>query len=58
MLELGTNHHGEIKVLTEIAQPDIAVITNVSAEHLEGLGDLLGVRREEASMIGGLNPRS
>jgi UDP-N-acetylmuramoyl-tripeptide--D-alanyl-D-alanine ligase len=51
VLELGTNHHGEIRTLTQIALPDVAVITNVAAEHLEGLGDLDGVRREEASII-------
>jgi len=54
VLELGTNNPGEIAALTEIAQPDIAVITNVGAEHLEGLGDLAGVRQEEASVIKGL----
>jgi UDP-N-acetylmuramoyl-tripeptide--D-alanyl-D-alanine ligase len=56
VLELGTNNPGEIAALTEIAQPDIAVITNVGAEHLEGLGDLRGVRQEEASVIKGLGP--
>lgn len=56
VLELGTNHHGEIATLTEIARPDVAVITNVSAEHLEGLGDLDGVRREEATIVRGLKP--
>jgi UDP-N-acetylmuramoyl-tripeptide--D-alanyl-D-alanine ligase len=57
VLELGTNHHGEIEVLVDIAQPDIAVITNCGAEHLEGLDDLMGVRRENASIINGLNPK-
>jgi UDP-N-acetylmuramoyl-tripeptide--D-alanyl-D-alanine ligase len=57
VLEMGTNHHGEIAWLTEIAQPDIAVITNCSAEHLEGLDDLAGVRRENAAIIGGLPPK-
>jgi len=57
VLEMGTNHHGEIKVLTEMALPDIAVITNIGAEHLEGLDDLMGVRREEASVVRGLNPK-
>jgi UDP-N-acetylmuramoyl-tripeptide--D-alanyl-D-alanine ligase len=57
VLEVGTNHHGEVKVLSEMALPDMAVITNVGAEHLEGLGDLDGVRREEASIVTGLNPR-
>ncbi|MGE5610761.1 MAG: UDP-N-acetylmuramoyl-tripeptide--D-alanyl-D-alanine ligase, partial [Bacillota bacterium] len=57
VLETGTNHPGELRVLTNIALPDMAVITNCSAEHLEGLGDLMGVRREEASIIEGLNPK-
>ena len=57
VLEMGTNHHGEIKVLTEMALPDIAVITNCGAEHLEGLDDLMGVRNENASIVSGLNPK-
>ena len=57
VLEMGTNHHGEIKPLSDMAQPDIAVITNCGAEHLEGLGDLSGVRRENAQVISGLNPK-
>jgi len=57
VLEMGTNHHGEIKVLTDMALPDIAVITNCGAEHLEGLDDLMGVRRENASIVSGLNPK-
>ena len=56
VLEMGTNRPGEIAALTDIAQPDIAVITNCSAEHLEGLGDLAGVRRENASLLAGLRP--
>lgn len=57
VLEMGTNHHGEIKVLTDMARPDIAVITNCGVEHLEGLDDLMGVRRENAQIISGLNPK-
>ncbi|MGA2496215.1 MAG: UDP-N-acetylmuramoyl-tripeptide--D-alanyl-D-alanine ligase [Tepidisphaeraceae bacterium] len=56
VLELGTNHPGEIRTLTHLARPDIAVITNCSEEHLEGLGDIDGVRKEESSIIEGLNP--
>ncbi|MBC8108211.1 MAG: UDP-N-acetylmuramoyl-tripeptide--D-alanyl-D-alanine ligase [Anaerolineae bacterium] len=57
VLEMGTNHHGEIQRLTEMATPDIAVITNCGAEHLEFLDDLRGVRQENASIIRGLRPR-
>lgn len=57
VLEMGTNHPGEIQKLTKMAEPDVAVITNVGAEHLEFLGDLMGVRRENATVINGLNPK-
>ena len=57
VLELGTNRPGEIRTLANIAMPDIAVITNCSAEHLEGLGDLDGVRRENATIIESLRPQ-
>jgi UDP-N-acetylmuramoyl-tripeptide--D-alanyl-D-alanine ligase len=46
-----------VQHLSEMALPDIAVITNIGAEHLEGLTDIDGVRREEASIIRGLNPK-
>jgi len=49
--ELGTNLPGEVARLAGIAEPDAAVVTTVSAEHLEGLGDLEGVLREETSVL-------
>jgi UDP-N-acetylmuramoyl-tripeptide--D-alanyl-D-alanine ligase len=56
VVEIGTNHPGEIRQLTKIAQPDIAAITNCGAEHLHGLGDPAGVRRENATVLEGLTP--
>ena len=50
VLEIGTNAPGEIAALGEVCRPDIAVITSVGLEHLEQLGDLEGVAREEASI--------
>lgn len=47
VLELGTNHFGEIRKLTEMVQPDIAVITTIGASHLEFLKDLDGVFKEK-----------
>jgi UDP-N-acetylmuramoyl-tripeptide--D-alanyl-D-alanine ligase len=49
--EIGTNVPGEIARLAAIVEPDAAVITGISAEHLEGLGDLQGVLREETSVL-------
>jgi len=51
VLEIGTNHPGEIATLGEIARPDIAVLVSVGAEHLEGLGSLDGVADEETSIF-------
>ncbi len=49
--EVGTNVPGEVARIAGILEPDAAVITNISAEHLEGLGDLEGVLREETSIL-------
>ncbi|RPH38810.1 MAG: UDP-N-acetylmuramoyl-tripeptide--D-alanyl-D-alanine ligase, partial [Planctomycetota bacterium] len=51
VLEIGTNHPGEIAALGRIARPDIAVLVSVGPEHLEGLGTLDGVADEEASIF-------
>jgi UDP-N-acetylmuramoyl-tripeptide--D-alanyl-D-alanine ligase len=56
VLEIGTNHPGEIATLARIAEPDIGVITNCSIEHLEGLGSVEGVRLENAALIEGIRP--
>jgi UDP-N-acetylmuramoyl-tripeptide--D-alanyl-D-alanine ligase len=50
VLEIGTNAPGEIAALGEVCRPDIAVIASIGLEHLEKLGDLEGVAREEASV--------
>ncbi len=56
VVEIGTNHPGEIAALMNIAKPNVALITNAGAEHLEGFGDLDGVAREEGGMVAGLWP--
>lgn len=55
--ELGSNHPGEIRYLTKIAQPDIALITNTRAAHLEGFGDLETIIQEKLSIAEGLNSK-
>lgn len=52
VLEIGTNHPGEIAHLGRIARPDAAVITSVGASHLEGFGTVEGVADEKASLLG------
>ena len=53
VVEMGTNQPGEVARLRAIAEPEIGVVTSVAEEHLEGLGDLKGVLREELSGIDG-----
>jgi len=54
VIEMGANHHGEIKYLTGITQPDVALITNAGAAHLEGFGDVKGVSRAKGEIFSGL----
>jgi UDP-N-acetylmuramoyl-tripeptide--D-alanyl-D-alanine ligase len=58
VLEMGMNRRGEIGRLTEIADPDVGVITNVGHAHLEGLGDIRNVARAKAEMIERISPGS
>lgn len=50
VVELGTNHPGEIEALCRIARPDAGIITNIGKEHLEGFGSLEGVAKEESEL--------
>ncbi len=50
VVEMGMNRPDEIGRLTEIADPDIGVITNVGMAHLEGVGDFNGVVRAKAEL--------
>jgi len=51
VVEMGMNRRGEIRRLTEIARPSIGVITTVDPVHLEGLGDLEGVKEAKGEML-------
>lgn len=50
VVEMGANHPGEIKLLTEIAEPDFGLITNVGKAHLEGFGSFEGVKKTKAEL--------
>ena len=55
VIELGTSLPGEVETLRDIAEPNIALVTSIAEEHLEGLGDLAGVLREEAAVYEGID---
>ena len=54
VVELGSNHPGEIAYLASLAQPDVAVLTNVGPVHLEFFGSLAGVLQEKLSLLDAL----
>ena len=56
VVELGSNHPGEIAALAGLAEPALAVITNVGPVHLEFFGSLLGVLEEKLSLLDALAP--
>jgi len=55
VIEMGASHLGEIEWLGELVQPDVAVITNASAAHLEGFGDAQAVASEKAHIYKSLS---
>jgi UDP-N-acetylmuramoyl-tripeptide--D-alanyl-D-alanine ligase len=55
VIEMGTNQPGEVAALRAIVEPDVVVVTSIAEEHLEGLGDLAGVLREEVSACDGVS---
>ncbi len=50
VLEVGTNHPGELAALVGLIEPQFGVITNIGREHLEFFTDLEGVAREEGAL--------
>ena len=55
VLELGSNHRGEIRRLAQILKPGVGIITNIGPSHLEFLKSVEGVYREKRSLIGALD---
>ncbi len=50
VVEMGANHPGEIKALSEIANPDFGIITNIGKAHLEGFGSFEGVVKTKSEL--------
>jgi UDP-N-acetylmuramoyl-tripeptide--D-alanyl-D-alanine ligase len=54
VVELGTNHPGEISYLAHLAQPTIGVVTNAAPAHLQGFGSVEAVAREKGALYSAL----
>lgn len=50
VVEMGANHPGEIKTLTDMVFPDYGIITNVGRAHIEGFGSLEGVIKTKGEL--------
>ncbi|MDQ3197451.1 MAG: UDP-N-acetylmuramoyl-tripeptide--D-alanyl-D-alanine ligase, partial [Pseudomonadota bacterium] len=54
VIEMGMNHPGEISYLSRLAKPDVALVNNAAAAHLEGLGSVESVARAKGEIFEGL----
>ncbi len=55
VVELGANHAGEVAFTADITRPDVALVNNISAAHLEGFGDLHGVASAKREIYSALS---
>ncbi|MBQ6809511.1 MAG: UDP-N-acetylmuramoyl-tripeptide--D-alanyl-D-alanine ligase [Clostridia bacterium] len=56
VLEMGMSNFGEIDVLTKIARPDVAVITNIGFSHIEYLKTQENIMKAKLEILNGLSP--
>ena len=52
VIEIGADCHGEVEFSAAMAKPDIALITNANAAHIEGFGSLQGIVEAKGEIIG------
>jgi UDP-N-acetylmuramoyl-tripeptide--D-alanyl-D-alanine ligase len=54
VVEMGMNHMGEINYLTRMANPDVAVISNIGDAHIENLGSRENTLRAKSEIFNGM----
>lgn len=55
VLEMGMSEFGEIELLTKLAQPDAAIITNIGDSHMQQLGSREGIAKAKLEIVHGLS---
>ncbi len=55
VIEMGANHRGEIAYTSRYAKPDVSIITNAGAAHIEGFGNLQGIAEAKGEIIESLS---
>lgn len=55
VVEMGMNHFGEIRTLTNIAKPNIAIITNIGTAHIGNLGSRENILKAKLEILEGLD---
>jgi UDP-N-acetylmuramoyl-tripeptide--D-alanyl-D-alanine ligase len=56
VVEMGMNHAGEIRYLSTLASPDVALVNNAGTAHLENLGSREAIARAKGEIFAGLAP--
>ncbi len=56
VMELGTNHFGEIAAIARVAQPTICLFTNIGEAHIEFFGSREGIFRGKTEMLRYMRP--
>ena len=51
VMEVGTNHYGEIEPLSRMAEPDVCLFTNIGISHIENFGSREGIFREKSMVL-------
>lgn len=54
VVEMGMNHFGELRVLSSIAKPTVAVITNIGTAHIGNLGSRENILKAKLEILDGL----
>ena len=54
VIEMGMNHFGEISLLTDIARPTLAVITNIGTSHIGNLGSRENILKAKLEILEGM----